>query len=101
MAIFDICQFLTAPGPFEYFSENGYFQKIKDISIMVRQVPAYSVLGYGRQVIGLQDRLIFFRAATHLMEWRRAVESQGSIFHTFEVCLRVPSIHLFHPSFSI
>ena len=39
MAIFDICQFLTAPGPFQYFSENGCFQKIKDISITVRRVP--------------------------------------------------------------
>ena len=24
MAIFDICPFLTAPGLFEYFSENGF-----------------------------------------------------------------------------
>ena len=39
MAIFDICPFLTAPGPFEYFSENGCFQKIKDISKTVRRVP--------------------------------------------------------------
>ena len=39
MAIFDICPFLTAPGPFEYFSENGCFQKIKDFSITVRRVP--------------------------------------------------------------
>ena len=54
MAIFDICQF-------EYFSEKGCFQKIKDISITVRRVPPYSVLGLGRQMIGLQDRLIFFR----------------------------------------
>ena len=30
------------------------------------------------------------------MEWRRAVESEGSIFDTFEARLRVPSIHLFH-----
>ena len=36
---FDICSFLMAAGPFEYFSENGCFQKIKDILIMVRQVP--------------------------------------------------------------
>ena len=39
MAIFDICAFLTAAGPFEYFSENGCFQKIKDISITVCRVP--------------------------------------------------------------
>ena len=38
LAIFDICQFLMAPGPFEYFPENGCFQKIKDISITVHQV---------------------------------------------------------------
>ena len=23
LVIFEICQFLTIPGPFEYFSENG------------------------------------------------------------------------------
>ena len=38
MANFYICAFLTAPGPFEYFSENGCFQKIKDISITVHRV---------------------------------------------------------------
>ena len=35
MAIFDICPFLMAAVPFEYFLENGCLQKIKDISIMV------------------------------------------------------------------
>ena len=39
MAIFDICPFEMAPGPFEYFSKNGCFQKIKDISITVHRVP--------------------------------------------------------------
>ena len=29
LVIFEICQFLTIPGPFEYFSENGWSQKIK------------------------------------------------------------------------
>ena len=29
MAIFDICQFLMAQGPFEYFSEMGVFRKSK------------------------------------------------------------------------
>ena len=28
LVIFEICQFLTIPGPFEYFSENGWSQKI-------------------------------------------------------------------------
>ena len=28
LVIFEICQFLTIPGPFEYFSENGASQKI-------------------------------------------------------------------------
>ena len=31
------CAFLTAPGLFEYFLENGCLQKIKDISITVHQ----------------------------------------------------------------
>ena len=46
-------------------------------------------------MIGLQDRLIFLGCYT-LMESRQAVESQGSIFDTFEACLMVPSIYLFH-----
>ena len=29
LVIFEICQFLTIPGPFEYFSENGWSEKIK------------------------------------------------------------------------
>ena len=57
------------------FSEN---QRFLDNGVPTSQ---YSVLGQGRQMIGLQDR---------------AVESQGSIFDTFEARLRVPSIHLFH-----
>ena len=28
LVIFEICQFLTIPGPFEYFPENGWSQKI-------------------------------------------------------------------------
>ena len=29
LVIFEICHFLIIPGPFEYFSENGWSQKIK------------------------------------------------------------------------
>ena len=29
LVIFEICQFLKIPGLFEYFSENGWSQKIK------------------------------------------------------------------------
>ena len=28
LVIFEICHFLMIPGPFEYFSENGWCQKI-------------------------------------------------------------------------
>ena len=28
LVIFEICQYLTIPGPFEYFSENGWSHKI-------------------------------------------------------------------------
>ena len=46
-------------------------------------------------MIGLQERLIFFGLRhTYGVTW--AVESEGSIFDTFEARLRVPSIHLFH-----
>ena len=35
LVIFEICQFLTIPGPFEYFSENGWWsQKITFYSEM-------------------------------------------------------------------
>ena len=33
LVIFEICQFLMIPGPFEYFSENGWSQKIKVFSM--------------------------------------------------------------------
>ena len=33
LVIFEICQFLVIPGPFEYFSENGWSQKIKVFSM--------------------------------------------------------------------
>ena len=29
LVIFDICHFLTIPGPFEYFLANAFSQKIK------------------------------------------------------------------------
>ena len=33
LVIFEICHFLIIPGPFEYFSENGWSQKIKNKKI--------------------------------------------------------------------
>ena len=39
MVIFEICHFLTIPGPFEYFSENGWSQKIK-VFLMKEQLLA-------------------------------------------------------------
>ena len=30
---FEICHFLAIPIPFEYFSENGWSQRIKDFSM--------------------------------------------------------------------
>ena len=43
LVIFEICQFLTIPGPFEYFSENGWSQKIKVFSIRGRSLPPLSI----------------------------------------------------------
>ena len=39
LVIFEICQFLTIPGPLEYFSENGWSQKIKVFSMKERSLP--------------------------------------------------------------
>ena len=35
--------FLMIPGPFEYFSENGWSQKIKVFSMKERLLPPYQV----------------------------------------------------------
>ena len=43
VVIFGICQFLTIPGPFEYFSENGWSQKIKVFSMKERSFGPLSV----------------------------------------------------------
>ena len=42
--IFEICLFLTIPGPFEYFSENGWSQKIKVFS-MKERLHRYPLIG--------------------------------------------------------
>ena len=41
LVIFEICQFLTISGPFEYFSENGWSQKIKVFLMKERSLPPY------------------------------------------------------------
>ena len=43
LVIFAICQFLTIPGPFEYFSENGWSQKIKVFLMKERSLSPLSV----------------------------------------------------------
>ena len=45
MAIFDICPFLTAPGPFEYFSGKWVFSENQSYLDNGAPSPAYSVLG--------------------------------------------------------
>ena len=39
LVIFDICHFLTIPGPFECFWENGWSQKIKVFSMKEQSLP--------------------------------------------------------------
>ena len=41
LVIFEICHFLVIPGPFEYFSENGWSQKIKVFSMKKRSLLPY------------------------------------------------------------
>ena len=38
---FEICHFLAIPGPFEYFSENGWSHKIKVSSMKKWSLPHY------------------------------------------------------------
>ena len=41
LVIFEICHFLAIPGLFEYFSENGWSQKIKVFWMKERSLPPY------------------------------------------------------------
>ena len=41
LVIFEKCQFLTIPGPFEYFSENGWSLEIKVFSMKERSFGPY------------------------------------------------------------
>ena len=43
LVIFEICQFLTISGAFEYFSENEWSQKIKVFSMKEQLLPPLSV----------------------------------------------------------
>ena len=50
LVIFEICQFLMIPGPFEYFSENGWSHKIKVFSMKERSLPPPIGLVLGGEV---------------------------------------------------
>ena len=41
LVIFEICHFLTIPGPFEYFSKNGWSHKIKKFLMKEWSLPPY------------------------------------------------------------
>ena len=43
LVIFEMWQFLMIPGPFEYFSENGWSQKIKVFSMKEQSLSPLSV----------------------------------------------------------
>ena len=50
LIIFEMCHFLTISRPFEYFSENGWSQKIAFYSEMDGPTPGYSDLVLEGQV---------------------------------------------------
>ena len=54
VAIFEICHFLKIPRPFEYFSKNGCYQKIKVFLIKEQWLPLIRLV-LGGQVPGLHD----------------------------------------------
>ena len=60
LVIFEICQFLTIPGPFEYFSENGWSQKIKVFSMKESIVTPLIGLVLGGEVTSLNHGPICF-----------------------------------------
>ena len=60
LVIFEICQFLTIPGPFEYFSENGWSQKIKVFSMKELSLPPLIGLVLGGEVPRLNHGPICF-----------------------------------------
>ena len=60
LVIFEICQFLMIPGPFEYFSENGCSQKIKVFLMKERSLPPLIGLVLGGEVPRLNHGPICF-----------------------------------------
>ena len=50
LVIFEICKFFTIPGPFEYFSENGWSQKIKVFLMKEQSLPPHISLVLGEEV---------------------------------------------------
>ena len=60
LVIFQICQFLTIPGPFEYFSENGWSQKIKVFSMKEQLLAPLISLVLGGEVPRLNHGPICF-----------------------------------------
>ena len=44
LVIFEICYFLTIPGPFEYLSENGCRQKTKVFLMKEQQILPYQFI---------------------------------------------------------
>ena len=60
LVIFEICQFLTIPRPFEYFSENEWSQKIKVFSMKEQSLPTVLVLVLGGEVPRLNHGPICF-----------------------------------------
>ena len=60
LVIFEICQFLVNPGLFEYFSENGWSQKIKVFSMKEGLLAPLISLVLGGEVPRLNDGPICF-----------------------------------------
>ena len=76
MVIFDICQSLATPGPFEYFCQNWVPSGNQSF------LNEGGLRGLGEQMTRLHDGTIFGRGATHLMGCQ-GLSKKIAFFSTF------------------
>ena len=87
LVIFEICQFLMIPGPFEYFSENGWSRKIKVFLMKERSLPLIGLV-LGGDIPRLNHGPICFPIPKTLKGVLWAVKSWVPLFWHFHKGLK-------------
>ena len=87
MVIFEICQFLTIPGPFEYFSKNGWSQKIIVFLVKEQLLPPYQ-FSFRRRGPSVKSGANLFSNPKHLGGCYRPSKVKYQFFDTLHEGLK-------------